>query len=239
MSLKQVIGAYVIPRLPISRHVFDHIRLELNALRVTIRNKFNPAYRLKINHLTKQRNLLVNIGCGPFGKEEWINIDLFSSPNVTLVADCRRKLPLATASCLGIHVEHYLEHLDPIDERPLFLAECLRCLKPDGVLRIIVPDAELYVRAYLEPGWEMLNEIGCGGKTPEDVFNCKIEVLNLVFIQGWEHYAGYDADSLSQALQSAGFTRIYRCDWQSGNFPGGCIDREQHRPYSLYFEARA
>lgn len=108
MSLKQVIGAYIIPKLPINRHVFNHFRLELNALRVSVLNKMSPMRRAKIHNLKQQRNLLVNIGCGPFGKSDWINLDLFPAQNVTLIADCRRRLPLATASCRGIHVEHYL-----------------------------------------------------------------------------------------------------------------------------------
>lgn len=238
MSLKQEVGAYLIPKLPVSRHVFNHIRSELNAFKVSVFNILNPKHRSLIDNLKKRRNLLVNIGCGPFGKTGWVNIDLFASSNVTFVADCRKKLPLGDASCLGIHVEHYLEHLDPIDERPFFLKDCLRCLQPEGVLRVIVPDAELYIRAYLEPGWGLLNKVGCGGDIPEKVFKCKLDALNHIFIQGWEHYGGYDADCLSLALQTAGFTRITRFDWQSGNFPGGCIDREQHRSYSLYFEAR-
>jgi len=58
-----------------------------------------------------------------------------------------------------------------------------------------------------------------------------------VFIQGWEYYGGIDAEIMSQALKDTGLSRVSRCDWRVGNFPCGCIDREQHRPYSLYFEA--
>lgn len=124
-----------------------------------------------------------------------------------------------------------------ITERPFFLKECLRCLQPDGVLRVIVPDAELYVRAYLDPGWDMLNEIGCGSEKPQDVFKCKMDALNHVFIQGWEHYGGIDAEMLRLTLKVAGFSLVTHCAWRTGQFPDGCIDREQHRPYSLYFEA--
>ncbi len=237
-TLKQRLGAWLIPQLPVSRHVFNHMRLELNASRVRTLHQLHPGFRAKTRHLQQERNLLVNIGCGPFGKPSWVNLDLFPHPNVTLVVDCRRSLPLADASCLGIHVEHFLEHLDPIDERTPFLQDCRRCLQPEGVLRVIVPDIELYIRAYLEPGWDVLNQIGCGGEKPEDAFTCKMEALNHVFHQDWEHYAGYDAESLELALRAAGFTQVTRCSWLSGNFPGGCIDREQHQPYSLYFEAK-
>lgn len=237
-TLKQRLGSWLIPKLPISRHVFNHLRLELNALRIRSLHNLHPGLKAKISYLQQQHDLLVDIGCGPFGKPDWVNLDLFPHPNVALVVDCRRSLPLAAASCRGIHVEHFLEHLDPTDERPSFLQECRRCLQPGGVLRVIVPDAELYIRAYLEPGWNLLNQIGCGGEKPEKVFACKMEALNHIFIQGWEHYGGYDAESLELALRAAGFTQVTRYSWQKGDFPEGCIDREQHRPYSLYFEAK-
>jgi predicted SAM-dependent methyltransferase len=237
-TIKQRIGAWLIPKLPISRHVFNHIRLEYNAWLIRTRNKLHPGIRIQIHQLRQKRHLLVNIGCGPFGKSNWVNLDLFPFTNVTLVADTRRSLPLADASCAGIHVEHFLEHLEPVDERPKFLQECRRCLQPEGVLRIIVPDAELYIRAYLESGWETLNQIGCGGDKPEDTFSCKIEALNYVFIQGWEHYGGCDAESLELELRTAGFTKVTRCNWRTGDFPQRPIDREQHRPYSLYVEAK-
>jgi len=238
LTLKQKIGAWLIPRLPLSRHVFNHIRLELNALRVRTLHRIHPGLRRKIKRLRQQHNLLVNIGCGPFGQPGWINLDLFPCGNLTLLADCRRSLPFNDASCRGIHVEHFLEHLDPEDERPRFLQECRRSLCVGGILRVIVPNAELYIKAYLEPGWASLNEIGCGGNRPESCFPCKMEMLNCVFHQSWEHYAGYDAESLQIVLQNAGFSQVKRCDWRTGDFPGGCIDRELHRSYSLYLEAR-
>ncbi|HKP12574.1 MAG TPA: methyltransferase domain-containing protein [Blastocatellia bacterium] len=237
-TIKQRVGTRVIPRLPFSRHVFNHIRLELNSLRVRALHRLHPAWRVRVRRLKQRRDLLVNVGCGPFGKEGWVNFDLMAHPNVTLALDCRHKLPLSDGSCLGIHVEHYFEHLDPADERGEFLKECRRCIQPEGVLRVIVPDAELYIRAYLEPGWGALNRIGCGGEEPEATFECKMDALNHVFHQGWEHYAGYDAESMELCLRAAGFTRVMRQAYRAGEFPGGCIDRDEHRPYSLYVEAR-
>lgn len=47
---------------------------------------------------------------------------------------------------------------------------------------------------------------------------------------------GYDAGSLSAVLRDHGFREIVRRSFQTGIFPDGCIDREQHKPYSLYVE---
>jgi hypothetical protein len=38
-------------------------------------------------------------------------------------------------------------------------------------------------------------------------------------------------------LSSHGFHEVHRRSFRVGSFPNGCIDREQHRPYSLYVEA--
>lgn len=238
MTLKQRLGNCLIPKLSINHHVSNHIRHELAALWVRIMHIFHPRYRAKIENLRNKRDLLVNIGCGPFGKPNWVNLDLYTHPHLTLRTDTRRELPLADDSCIGIHVEHFLEHLNPVDERMPFLHECRRCLQPDGILRVITPDADLYIRAHLEPGWEHLNRIGCGEDKPEAVFRTKMEALNHVFLQEWAHFGGYDAETLEHILKEVGFTQVNRSSWRTGEFPGGCIDREQHRPYSLYFEAK-
>jgi predicted SAM-dependent methyltransferase len=237
-TLKQRLGAWLIPRLPVNAILFRQIRLELNAAWVRLLGAVHPAWRRRRHELLKGKGLLVNIGCGPFGKPGWVNLDLFSHEGTTMRVDSRRPFPFGSASCRGIHVEHYLEHLEPSRERAAFLAECWRCLEPGGILRIIVPDARKYAAAYLADGWQELNTIGCGGDLPEGAFATKMEALNHVFLQDGEHYGGIDAEFLGQALRRAGFSQITLENWRTGGFPEGCIDREQHRPYSLYMEAR-
>ena len=237
-TLKQRLGAWLIPRLPVNPWVFRNVRLELNAFAVRVLNRLHPGWRSRQRALRERKDLLVNVGCGPFGQEGWVNLDLIPAPGVTLRVDCRHGLPLGDGAARGIHVEHYFEHLEPTLERPRFLAECRRCLEPGGILRIIVPDMGLYIRAYLADDWTLLNEIGCGGDSPQSAFGTKMEVLNHVFVQDGEHYGGFDAEYLKRTLEQAGFVGVEQVGWRQGRFPGGAIDREQHRPYSLYMEAR-
>lgn len=237
-TLKQRVGSWLIPRLPVNPWIFRTFRVELNALGVRLLNRIHPGWVARRRAVERKRAVLVNIGCGPFGKEGWVNLDLFAAPGVTLRVDCRWRLPLSDGAARGIHVEHYFEHLEPTTERPRFLAECHRCLEPGGVLRIVVPDMRKYVEAYLAPGWSVLNDIGCGGDLPQSTFATKIEALNHVFVQDGEHYGGFDEEYLRATLERAGFTGVERVQWREGQFPGGAIDREQHRPYSLYMEAR-
>jgi len=237
-TLKQRMGAWLTPRLPVNAVLFRQLRLELNALWIRFLGSVHPGWRRRRRALKSLRSQLVNLGCGPFGHQGWINLDLHAHAAVALRVDCRQNLPLADGSCRGIHVEHYFEHLEPTQEQPRFLAECRRCLMPGGILRIIVPDALKYAEAYVSDGWADFNAIGCGGDNPETAFATKVAALNHVFLQGGEHYGGIDAVSLRNTLMAAGFDNATTVSWREGSFPGGCIDREQHRSYSLYMEAR-
>jgi predicted SAM-dependent methyltransferase len=236
--MKQRLGGWLIPRLPVNPWVFTTFRVELNAMATRLLNRLLPGRVARLRALRRQRDVLVNIGCGPFGREGWINLDLFAAPGVTMRVDARWGVPLADGAAKGIHVEHYFEHLEPTTERPRFLAECRRCLQPGGILRIVVPDMRKYIEAYLAPGWDVLNGVGCGSDRPQDTFATKIEALNHVFVQDGEHYGGFDAEYLRRTLEQAGFEDIEEVAWRSGRFPGGAIDREQHASYSLYMEAR-
>lgn len=236
--MKQRLGAWMIPRLPVNPWTFRAIRVELNAAMVRLLGHIHPGWIMRRRALAHRKGLLANIGCGPFGRDGWINLDLFPAPGVSLRADCRRDLPLGDGSCRGIHIEHYLEHLEPTRDRPRLLSECRRCLEEAGVLRIVVPDMRKYIEAYMAPGWDALNDIGCGGERPQTSFRTKIEALNHVFVQDGEHYGGFDEEYLRLVLEEAGFRDVETVAWRQGNFPVGCIDREQHRSYSIYMEAR-
>ncbi|CAN5646643.1 hypothetical protein BH10PSE6_BH10PSE6_19230 [soil metagenome] len=236
-TLKQRAGAWLIPRLPVNPSVFATVRLELNAMIVRTLNRILPGRIAKRRQLQQRRDVLVNVGCGPFGRDGWTNFDLFPAPGVTMRVDARWGLPLADGAARGIHVEHFFEHLEPTQERPRFLADCRRCLQPGGILRIVVPDMKKLIEGYLAPGWDMLNAVGCGGERPQDMFGTKIEALNHVFVQEGEHYGGFDAEYLRRTLQTAGFDDIAEVGWRIGRFPGGAIDREQHALHSLYMEA--
>jgi predicted SAM-dependent methyltransferase len=234
---KRRVGKWFFARSPVSRHLFEHVRLELNAVRVRLLNAVLPARRRRFAATLQKKDLLVNIGCGPFGLPGWLNIDLFPLSGVTLNCDSRRRFPLAEGSAKGIHVEHFFEHLDPFDERPKFIAECIRCLEFGGVLRSVVPDAERFIQGYLSPGWDAMRKLAADGDDPQKHFDTKMEALNHIFLQGHEHFGGYDYETLFLVLRKGGFSDVSRCQWREGNFPGGCIDCDQHRRYSLYVEA--
>ncbi len=148
LTPKQHLGRWLFPRLPITRFLFDQIRVELNVLLVRLGNIAVPSRRRLLKKIRQGRDLRANVGCGPFTLSGFVNLDLFTCHPDVVRWDCRRGLPLADGTAVGIRVEHFLEHLEPREEVAAFLRDSLRVLRPGGVLRVIVPDAERYLRAY-------------------------------------------------------------------------------------------
>ncbi len=91
---------------------------------------------------------LVNLGCGRRRHPDWTNCDLVPDGSDVLAVDLRRPLPFDAATCDAVYSSHVLEHLAVADARR-FVAEICRVLRPGGVVRLVVPDLEGIVRAYL------------------------------------------------------------------------------------------
>ena len=101
--------------------------------------------------LSSSPALLLNIGCGRrFSRDpRWNNIDLVpSAPEVSAV-DVSMGLPFERDSFHAVYHSHVLEHLDRISGKK-FLADCFRVIKPNGILRVVVPDLERIAIGYLE-----------------------------------------------------------------------------------------
>ena len=234
---KQRLGRFLIPRLPMTRHVFNHFRWELDAWWVRLNSRLNPFYVARRIKIKSGDNLSVNVACGGGAREGWINLDLMIHKNLSLRHDCRKGLPLRKESARRIRCEHFLEHLDREEEAPFFLKSCFECLKTGGILRVVVPDAGRFLLAYPSGkkedwaalGWN-LDELPQGFHTPMDI-------INHVFRQREEHAYAYDFETLSRALRQAGFREIRKCEFGVSPDPQLCGDLPEHRLYSLYVEA--
>jgi SAM-dependent methyltransferase len=104
----------------------------------------------------------LNLGCGSRFHPNWENVDFISvAPNVRGY-DLRKGVPYADCEFDVVYHSHVLEHF-PKQLAPVLLRECLRVLKPGGLIRVAVPDLERIARLYLEilekaslnlPGWK-------------------------------------------------------------------------------------
>ena len=226
--------------------------------------------------MSNAKVLKVNIGTGPHGKPDWINLDwgvlpLLSKlrwlrrlliglrllpasyetdwPSQPRLRDCRKGLPFADGSIDFLYTSHFLEHL-PRWQATKLLRDCWRILRPDGVLRISVPDlrllAEKYVQrdqqyyAQVQPpnvdaAWTIADSFGAGFYG-HDTWTQPSWTARLreKFIRG--HLWMYDFESLSRLLTAAGFKEVIRCEAGVGRVPD--LDfLDIHREQSLYVEA--
>ena len=89
----------------------------------------------------------LNVGCGEHFSPEWNNIDLVFMRDV-MYHDIRKPLPYSDVCLDAVYASHVLEHLRPDDGLRL-LKEFYRVLKPEGIVRMVVPDLEIICHEYL------------------------------------------------------------------------------------------
>jgi len=227
----------VLPVLPVNRRTVDILRHELRACRARVVNAVNPAYWRLVLRLRSRRDLSVNIGSGGRGLPGWVNIELIPMRDTTLCLDIRRRLPLADGSARRILAEHVVEHIDFRLDVPAVFKDWHRVLQTGGVLRVIVPDAGRFLRAYasrdpkpwLDLGWDI-------DRLPDDI-HTPMHVVNHVFHQGGEHLFAYDFETMAWALGQAGFAIVEQTSYKVSRDSALAIDQENHAPYSLYVEA--
>lgn len=168
----------------------------------------------------------INIGCGKNPKSHTINLNFEWYPFIDLTWDVTKSLPIPDASMKGVYSEHVIEHL-PFDTIPKIFADWKRILEPRGRLRIVVPDAELYLRIYIGDGGKIFpyhNE----GWTP-------MMHVNQVF-RGYEHLYAWDFETLKKQLEMSGFSNIQRVNYNQGTDPLLLIDSDDRKCESLYVE---
>ena len=199
--------------------------------------------RSSLRRLASLDGCRVNIGCGDRPTPGWINLELRSASNVHFW-DCRRGLPFSDNAVKAIYTEHAFEHLDLDTEGKLFLGESLRCLRAGGVLRVVVPDAGAYLRAYGQ-AWEsfasmrQLEACEQGWRDPwlGDIYCTQMQLINAMFRQHGEHKYAYDKETLVLILQQTGFSQVIPQRFGVSIDPDMAPDSEARKTESLYVEA--
>lgn len=157
-----------------------------------------------------KKKVMLNLGCGTDYKEGWINIDNNSDDNIQkldLNWDLREPLPFDDNSVDFIFHEHFMEHLT-VEEGQVSVKDCLRVLKPGGVLRIATPDLELAVDKYLHLD---IKEDPVVRRYNLNFIQTRAERLNMAF-SWWGHKWLYDWEELERRLREAGCSNIVRSE---------------------------
>lgn len=90
----------------------------------------------------------LNLGCGNHYHPDWTNVDIIATGKDVIIHDLTQGIPFPNASFDVVYHSHVLEHI-PKTEAESFLKECSRVLRPQGILRVVVPDLEQIARTYL------------------------------------------------------------------------------------------
>jgi len=183
---------------------------------------------LKVMTIKNKQHLKLHVGCGPFPKPGWVNIDQCREADLRL--DLRHRFPFYDNSVEMVYSEHVFEHMTYPHESFHFLHESLRVLKPGGVFSMGIPDSEWAVKAYVN-GDTRYYELATKQWHPSEC-HTRMQHLNYHFRQGGEHKYAYDFETLSQVLKEAGFTAIERRDFNSQ------LDSELRREGTIYIDAK-
>ena len=138
----------------------------------------------------------LNLGCGHHYSchPSWTNLDFISTGKGVIAHNLLDGVPFSENTFDLVYHSHVLEHMTKADGAN-FLAECLRVLKPGGVLRVAVPDLEQIVRHYLR-----LLEIGLTDPDDDTARNDYHWILLELFDQAARNRSGGEmAAYLSQA----------------------------------------
>jgi predicted SAM-dependent methyltransferase len=158
-----------------------------------------------------------------------VNVDGYPDSNVDYLLDLSRRLPIPDNSFDGIFCEHVLEHFD-LDDGTALLCECHRILRPGGIVRIIMPDAERIIDEYVHnpKGLAARRQVASG---------LGMEAVNSYFRQRYEHRCLYDFELARHALARAGFDQIKSVRFRVGRRPELLLDDEKYEWESIYIEA--
>ena len=198
-----------------------------------------PENRRRVRALRHAHGLSLNLGAGFHQRDGWTPVDLMVDPPGGIRWDMRWGLPVESESVRRIHCEHFFEHLRFPDEVVPALADCFRVLEPGGELRIIVPDAARYIRAYARHDAEFFDSMRAlgGAAVP---FETDIEIVNQAFRMGGDHQFAWDLPVMHRRLEAVGFEHVE----ETGYDPVRFIDqsdawRQRESLYVVAYKPRA
>ena len=166
----------------------------------------------------------------------WLNIDILDLEAYAKAYGYNfqrldaRKLPFPDNSFEYLMVSHFIEHLTS-EEGKNFLIDCHRILKPNGIIRLTVPDSKLLSKKYLSEKLCYFDEIN-----PEcEKAKTQLGKLNALLWGG--HKSTYDSESLTQLLEETGFKASVQ-DFNKSQRPDLMKQIfDYHVDLSLYIEA--
>lgn len=225
------------------------IREQLEKILDELRELRGPYLEQQLERLgltQSERGLKIHLACGPHRLAGWINADMEPAP---LRLDLRWRLPFEDGAASHVYMAHALEHFRYKEDARSVLREIHRVLAPGGVLRVVVPDIELCLRAYVEDDeefFEARKELWPWAR------QCRTRLEHFLAYAGASappgdagHKYGYDFETLEALLCDVGFRSVTRSGFMESPDPALRIDeastgaefRHRDGAFSLFVEA--
>lgn len=172
----------------------------------------------------------LNWGCGAHVAAGWINSDVKDAPEVDLVADIKRGLPLPSGSIDCAVSVHALPELSYRELLPA-LTELRRVLRVGGVLRLALPDLDRAIAAYAARDDAYFHLVADDASTPGG---------RLITQMLWYGYSRtlFTADFAVELLEQAGYAHVTICRAHetASEFPE-IVELDNREEESFYVEA--
>jgi SAM-dependent methyltransferase len=146
-----------------------------------------------------------------------------------------RDLPVPSSSLDIVYSSHMMEHLSQ-DEARAFLAEALRVLRPNGVLRLALPNVRVHVDEYIQTGDadRFIESLHMSRAPVRGIKNW----LKLLLSGDRNHIWMYDGPSLVRFVTAAGFQAVEVMPPGTTKIPNpGSLDLAERQGESVYVEA--
>ena len=194
--------------------------------------------------LDKNKKNFINLGSSSNIIQGFINVDFFRTPNIDYATDLRFPLKIASHTVDGIFCEHTIEHLT-YQQVDCLLGECYRILKPNGIIRIIMPDISLFIKNYSENNqdwfkkWEKMMFLeSTDNQRSKRRLKSNIEAISFV-TQEYGHISCWDLTTIRIYLTKNKFKKILQTGFKQGSCDKLMIDSNDNarKFVSLYVEA--
>lgn len=180
-----------------------------------------------VRRLLGEKAIHLEVGAGDKeGSIGWTTLDI--TPPCDIYWDATKGLPFPDGSMAMVYSSHFLEHID-FSQIRRFLQECVRILEPNGTFSICVPNARIYIEAYLNRTPLESEPFFSFGPAFNDT--TYIDYVNYIAYMDGHHKYMFDEENLLHVLKSSGFSSVRLRDFDPA------LDLSYRDYESIYAEA--
>jgi predicted SAM-dependent methyltransferase len=158
------------------------------------------------------------------GSNGWTTLDV--APGCDMYCNLANGIPFPDGSVQNIYSSHFLEHLT-YHQAQMLLKECLRVMTPGGKFSICVPNAGIYLDAYLK---DMALDESFLRYEPAYNRTTKIDYVNYIAYMNEDHKYMFDEENLVFLLERRGFKNVRIREFDPA------LDMKERESESIYAE---